>query len=188
VTVEPVRLATERLELTIPEAGDVDAITEFCRDPLFERVLTTPWPYARAHAVEFVTRKAPEGWADGSELTWALRREGALIGTLGTRSVTGSIGFWLGAPFRRQGYMREALDAVCHWLLESRSWPVLRWEAVPGNIASAAVARSVGFRFTGTGALTVPVRGQSSGWHAELREGDLGTVDPGWPELLPLVE
>lgn len=44
--MEPVELRSERLTLSVPTLDDVDAITRYCQDPLFERYLTTPWPYS----------------------------------------------------------------------------------------------------------------------------------------------
>ncbi len=37
----PVELRTARLVLSPPTLDDVDAITRYCQDPLFERFLTT---------------------------------------------------------------------------------------------------------------------------------------------------
>ena len=60
--MQPLTLRTDRLVLDQPRDGDVDAITEYCQDPLFERYLTVPWPYEREHAVSFVDDYIPAGW------------------------------------------------------------------------------------------------------------------------------
>ena len=179
----PVVLRTARLELSPPTLADADAITGYCRDPLFERMLTTPWPYEREHATGFVTEVVEPGWRDETEYTWALRREGALVGVIGARAALRDVGYWVGAPHRRLGYLGEALPAVCRWLLEDRGWDLVRWEAVVGNHASAAAARAVGFRFTGVAPVAIQWRDGShpDGWHAELRPADLGTPHGGWP-------
>jgi RimJ/RimL family protein N-acetyltransferase len=63
----PVTLRTERLVLDQPTAADVDVITEYCQDPIFEAYLTTPWPYTRADAEQFVETHVPNGWSEGTE-------------------------------------------------------------------------------------------------------------------------
>ena len=98
----PVALRTQRLVLDAPQSSDLDAIVEYCRDPLFERFMTLPWPYEPQHASFFIDQLAPNGWASGDELTWAIRLAGGgpLLGALGWRRVTNDIGYWLGAPHR----------------------------------------------------------------------------------------
>jgi RimJ/RimL family protein N-acetyltransferase len=180
----PVALRSARLVLDQPGAGDVDDITRYCRDPLFETFLTTPWPYERAHAEGFVGEAVPAGWASDDEYTWALRREddGPLLGVIGWRSARSDVGFWLGAEHRRQGLMAEALSTVADWLFV-RDVPIIRWECALGNVASAATARAVGFRFTGEAPLDVAARDGSrpAGWHGELTPISPRMPRPGWP-------
>lgn len=57
--MEPFPLAAGPLLLDQPTEADVDAITEYCQDPVFERFLTLPSPYARRAADD----RAPKpGW------------------------------------------------------------------------------------------------------------------------------
>jgi RimJ/RimL family protein N-acetyltransferase len=67
--MEPFPLATGRLLLDQPTAADVDRIARYCADPVFEKLMTTPWPYDRQHAEYFVNVLAPSGWSSGSEWT-----------------------------------------------------------------------------------------------------------------------
>lgn len=181
----PDALRTRRLELDQPGEADIDAIAEYCRDPLFERFLTTPWPYERAHAEGFVRDHAPRGWATGAEHTWAIRVRGdrRLLGVVGARSARRDIGYWLGAPHRGLGFATEAVGAVVDWLFEVADWPEVTWEAVAGNAASAGVVRALGFRYTGEGPVRLPFRDGShpAGWHAVLARGDDRSPRTGWP-------
>ena len=52
--MRPVTLRTARLTLDEPRLADAELVTEYCQDPLFERYLTTPWPYTRADADAFL--------------------------------------------------------------------------------------------------------------------------------------
>ena len=181
----PVTLSTERLVLSIPVEADIDRITLFCQDPLFERYLTTPWPYERRHAQGFVREIVPSGWASDAEYTWAIRLQDddALLGVIGWRADRGDVGFWMGAPHRGNGYMSEALATVCEWVFVERGLDRVAWESVWGNYDSARVARAVGFRFLGEAPVELPFRDGSrpDGWHAELRRDDDGSVRDGWP-------
>ncbi len=183
--MEPVELATERLTLSAPVPADIDAIARYCQDPLFERYMTTPWPYTRDDAAWFVERFVPAGWEHGVELTWALRAapEAELMGVIGWRSATGDVGFWMGAEHRGQGYMAEALRTVVEWVFVERDVPSIAWESFAGNEASARVARGAGFRFTGEGPVRLPARDGSrpNGWHGELAREDDRDLKDGWP-------
>jgi RimJ/RimL family protein N-acetyltransferase len=182
--MRPVDLATARLVLDQPGEGDVDDIARYCREPLFEQYLTTPWPYERRHAEGFVREYVPAGWDTDRECTWALRRGTGepLLGVIGWRAERSDIGFWLGAPHRGQGFMSEALGAVADWLF-ARDVPVIRWEAYLGNVASAATARAAGFRYTGEAPADVVARDGSrpAAWHGELASIAPRRRQPGWP-------
>ena len=184
--MEPFALAAGPLLLDQPTEADVDAITEYCQDPVFERFLTLPWPYARRHAEFFVHDYVPLGWESASEATWALRdSDGTFLGVIGVRASRAMVGFWLGAPHRGRGYMPLAVSAVADWVFESgfAGLSAIRWEAVVGNAASLVVARKAGFTYTGTEPAVVTARDGSSplSWQAVLRAGDDRTPKPGWP-------
>ena len=170
--MRPVGIRTPRLILDEPAMADADLVTRYCQDPLFERYLTTPWPYTRADAEAFLGVHVPDSWASGSELTWAIRRAGSatLIGMISVREAQHEIGFWMGDGHRRAGFMSEAASAVAEWVLGGgiRGATSLLWRAVEGNVASAKVARAAGFRRVRPVDPTVPTRDGAtrSAWHA----------------------
>jgi len=178
----PITLTTERLLLDQPTLADVALIAEYCSDPLFETFMNTPWPYERKHATQFVESYVPIGWEDDREYTWALRADGTFLGVIGYREATRDIGYWLGKPHRGRGYMTEASTAVVDWLFD-RGKRTLTWECIPGNDASASVARKLGFAYTGTGPSALTSRDDSTAvaWHATLNSTDDRTVKDGWP-------
>ena len=182
--MKPVTLRTPRLVLDQPVASDRDRIVEYCRDPVFERFMTLPWPYEPKHADFFIDELAPQGWESGDELTWAIRESqgGPLLGALGWRKPTNDIGYWLGAPHRGKGYMTEAVCGVADHLFSSLGLESIVWECVVGNAASAGVARAAGFHFTGTGPSRLGFRDGSHplAWHGILAAVDRERKD-GWP-------
>jgi RimJ/RimL family protein N-acetyltransferase len=183
--VKPVVLVTERLVLDQPGDDDIDTITEFCVDPVFEKYLTTPWPYRREHAEGFVRELIPNGWASDSEYTWALRLGPSepLLGVIGIRTDRQDLGFWMGAPHRGHGYLPEAAHAVIDWSFEHLGFPRVIWEAFVGNRSSAAVARKLGFTYGGVGRAEIPARDDSrpEAWHGILYATDSRDEKPGWP-------
>lgn len=188
--MRPVAIRTARLVLDLPTMADAELVTRYCQDPLFERYLTTPWPYSRADAEAFLGTYVPESWASGVELTWAIRREpgGPVLGMIGVRETQHEMGFWLGEEHRGAGLMGEAATAVAEWTLAGgiRGANTVFWRAVEGNVASAKVARAAGFRRIEPENATVPTRdgGTLPAWYA-VREA---AVDPraraSWDSIL----
>ena len=59
----------------------------------------------------------------------------------------------------------------------------MTWECVPGNAASAAVARKTGFRYLGeaTSLYAHRERGHLVAWHGVISPSDTRDEKPGWP-------
>lgn len=184
--MKPVALRTARLVLDQPTSADVDvdAITVFCNDPRFEHFMTLPFPYSRDDATEWVDNVVPAGWTSDQEFTWAIRSPTApgLIGAIGYRTGPADIGYWLGEPHRGNGFMTEAVGAVTSWLADRGLTPV-HWECREGNIASAAVARHAGFRFTGSAPSRIEYRdgGHPPAWHGRWTPADV-LAPSSWPD------
>ncbi|WP_353809203.1 GNAT family N-acetyltransferase [Agromyces sp. SYSU T00194] len=185
---DPVVLQTERLVLDQPRAADVDDIARYCTDPVFEHTVTTPWPYERRHAVGFVEEFVPNGWADRSERTWAIRRRERpelLLGVVGLRTARTSIGYWLGREHRGDGVMAEAARRVVAYAFDPAGLDAdqVAWEAVAGNVASARVARAAGFAFDPRDRRRVRLREGSSApaWHAVAHRDPARGGAHAWP-------
>ncbi|MBU4465105.1 MAG: GNAT family N-acetyltransferase [Actinobacteria bacterium] len=152
--METVTLRTARLELSVPTEADVDPIYVACQDAAIQRFTTVPSPYSRQDAEGFIPFAATR-WSDGIEATWAIREHGRLAGMISlhhlTAGSTAEIGFWMAPESRGRGLLTEASTAVIDWGF-SHTGPALariEWRAVVGNVASARVARALGFRYEG---------------------------------------
>ncbi|GAA3897343.1 GNAT family N-acetyltransferase [Microbacterium invictum] len=185
--MQPVTLHTERLELSVPTADDVDEIYTACQDPRIQQYTTVPVPYERTHAEGFIDLAA--GWWDaGSETTWAIRHHGRLVGMIGVHHLgkgDGEIGYWMAPDARGAGILTEAARAVIDWAFAADGLGLARleWRAVAGNTASARSARALGFRYEGLLRRSlVSHRGHEDGWVAGLLPEDDRIPQP-WPVL-----
>lgn len=186
--MEPVTLRSARLELSLPREEDVDAIFAACQDPGIQRYTPVPYPYERTHAEAFVAQ-VPKDWEAGRHLTWGIREDDELIGTIGLYRLegdgNGEIGFWMAPDSRGGGRLREAADTVIDWAFsaEGASLTRIEWRAVVGNVASARVASALGFRYEGLLRQALAnAKYRDDGWIAALVKGDERMPQP-WPVL-----
>lgn len=149
-------LRTARLVLDAPRETDIPAVYEACQDAEILRWIPLPDPYTPESAEFFVRSYCPHGLASGRFTVWAIREgeSAPLVGVVEVRrdeaAGSASLGCWLASSARRRGIMSEALAAVCAEALDpgGLGFERLRWEYVPGNEASRALAEAVGFDFS----------------------------------------
>jgi len=187
----PVDLTTGRLLLSAPAEGLIDQIAEACSDPEIARYTVVPSPYARTDAEGFVREHVPSGWRGGTGCVWAIRPSDdpdLLLGMIGLESVAdggAELGFWMAPAARGNGYLSEAVGPVLDFGFSRGGLGLQRvqWQAVPGNVASAAVARRAGFRYEGLRRLGGVHRGTRVDlWVAGLLATDPRAADDaGWP-------
>jgi len=184
--MQTIVLRTARLQLAPPTPDDAEAITAAAQDPEVPRWTTLPSPYTLRDAQEFIERSAT-WWDDGTQLNWAIRRDGEWVGMIGLAHLeqggAAEIGYWMAADARGQGLLTEAARSVIDVAFGSLRLVRIEWRAVVGNIASARAARSLGFRYEGMlrQALSDP-RGRHDGWIAGLLRDDDRTPQD-WPIL-----
>ncbi len=164
-------LETERLLLRPPQMRDFEAWARLRRE---SRAFLTPWEpaWARDHLTQraFRTRVL---WAERSIRqgeAWPLflfrRKDGQIVGGLTLSNVrrhpadAGTLGYWVGAPYARQGYMTEALAALrehAFWNLD-----ITRLEAacLPDNVASRRLLERCGFRYEGMAEAYLQINGR----------------------------
>ncbi len=180
--MKPVTLTTDRLVLDQPTLDDVELMTEYCQDPIFEKFMLTPWPYERSDAEKFIGTVVPIWWEDDNEYTWAIRHDGEFVGVIGYRTLGHDVGFWIGAPHRGFGYVPEALGALADFVFANGNREI-PWECVPGNRSSRETARKAGFRWDGVAPSIYLNRSgeREAAWHGSLRSDDSREPKPGWP-------
>ena len=134
-------LTTRRLVLRPLLAKDAQAMTMLVGDYEVSKWLTVvPYPYSRSDADWFI-RSA--GNMPGEN--WAITVSDNLIGMI---SHTKELGYWLGRPFWRQGYMAEAANAVVGAVFAQGAQRSIGSGYFPGNAGSSAILTNLGFRKT----------------------------------------
>lgn len=153
-------IETERMTLRLPAHTDHPAWAQLRQ---ISEAFLTPWEPSWAH--DHLTRRAFTNrvfWAhrsasQGTALPlFLIRREGGiLLGAITLDNIrrgpaqAGTIGYWIGAPHARQGYMTEAIRAVVHHAFTVLDLSRIEAACLPENTASRGVLERAGFKYEG---------------------------------------
>jgi [ribosomal protein S5]-alanine N-acetyltransferase len=114
----PVPLLTERLMLRPLVATDAPILAQLAADPSVSAMIPRiPHPYTLDDAATYIDLMHLEAQS-GSNYAYAVtrRQDGILMGTaeIGVEQhhQRGALGYWMGAPYRQQGYTREAVSRL----------------------------------------------------------------------------
>lgn len=187
-----VRLETERIVLRPPQHSDFTPWTSLRRE---SRDFLTPWEPTWAE--DHLTRKAFTNrvyWAqraisNATEYPFFLirREDNTLLGAITLSNVrrgpaqAGTTGYWIGEAFARQGYMREALQAVVHYAFTTLDLSRLEAGCLPENAPSRRLLETCGYKYEGVAQSYLQINGR---WrnhvlYANLRADRRGRTDAG---------
>lgn len=187
-----VRIETERMTLRLPEHGDYRAWADLRAE---SREFLAPWD--PLWAADHLGRKAFSNrvyWSARSEASGAAlplflfrRADQALIGAITLDNIrrgpaqAGTLGYWVGAPHARQGYMREAILAVVHHAFVALDLSRIEAACLPENAASRGVLEKCGFKYEGVAQsyLQIAGRWRSHVLYANLRSDRRGRTEIG---------
>lgn len=147
-------LSTPRLDLSPLQASDAPRIAELGADPLVAAFTANmPSPYTLKDAQAFVERSRKAG-EEGDNLVFGIRlRTAGLIGIINLRRNlqhhSGHLGYWMGAPYRGQGYMTEAVKRVMAFGFDTLGLRRIHTSCLATNAASANVLLNAGFEHEG---------------------------------------
>ncbi|WCR11656.1 GNAT family N-acetyltransferase [Paracoccus stylophorae] len=166
----PVRLETERIVLRLPAHSDFNAWTALRVE---SRDFLTPWE--PVWSPDHLSRKSFTNrvyWAarasrGGTALPlFLLRRDGVLLGAITLDNIrrgpaqSGTIGYWIGKPFIRQGFMREAIGALVHHAFSTLDLSRIEAACLPENAASRGVLERSGFKYEGVAQSYLQINGR----------------------------
>ncbi|MCX7302003.1 MAG: GNAT family protein [Rhodobacterales bacterium] len=187
-----VKLDTERLILRPPAHSDYRAWTLLRQD---SAAFLTPWEPTWAE--DHLSRKSFTNrvyWAQRSitngtavPLFLIRRSDDMLLGAITLDNIrrgpaqAGTTGYWIGEPFARQGYMREAIAAVVHHAFTSLDLSRIEAGCLPENTPSRRLLESCGYKYEGVAQSYLQINGR---WrnhvlYANLRHDRRGRTDAG---------
>lgn len=187
-----VKLETERLTLRAPVHSDFTPWSLLRREG--EDYLT---PWEPAWSPDHLSRKAFTNrvyWASRSiNLGTALplflirREDQAIIGAITLDNIrrgpaqAGTLGYWVGERYTRQGYMSEAIAAMVHHAFEKMGLSRIEAACLPENVASRGLLERSGFKYEGVAQSYLQINGR---WrthvlYASLRLDRRGRTDIG---------
>lgn len=186
------RLHTDRMILRLPEHSDY---RQWAALREASAAFLTPWEptWADDHLtrrnftgrVQWAGRIAANG--SGLPLFMTRRTDGLLLGALTLDNIrrgpamSGTLGYWIGAPHARQGYMSEAIAAVVAHAFGTLGLSRIEAACLPENAASRGVLEQCGFKFEGVAQSYLQINGR---WrnhvlYANLRGDRRGRTDAG---------
>ncbi len=186
------KIETARMTLRLPVHPDYRQWAQL-RDQSAEHL--TQWEPVRA--VDHLTRKAFTNrvyWAARAEaqgtampLMLIRREDQALLGAITLDNIrrgpvqAGTLGYWIGAPHARQGYMKEAILGLVHHAFTAMDLSRLEAACLPENAASRGVLEKCGFKYEGVAQSYLQINGR---WrnhvlYANLRHDRRGRTDAG---------
>ncbi|MFD0980258.1 MULTISPECIES: GNAT family N-acetyltransferase [Tropicimonas] len=166
-----VRIVTERMVLRPPMHGDFRAWSCLRRD---SRAFLEKWE--PLWAPDHLSRKAFTNrvyWAQRSlgagtalPLFLVRRDDDALMGAITLDHIrrgpaqAGTFGYWIGEPFARRGYMREAITALTHHAFETLDLSRIEAACLPENAASRGCLEKCGFKYEGVAQSYLQIAGR----------------------------
>jgi [ribosomal protein S5]-alanine N-acetyltransferase len=187
-----VRIETERMTLRLPQHADYRPWAALRRE---SEAFLVPWE--PVWAADHLTRKAFTNrvyWANratsqGTALPLMMMRrtDGALLGAITLDNIrrgpaqAGTLGYWIGQPHARHGYMREAILALVHHAFTGMDLSRVEAACLPENAASRGVLEKCGFKYEGVAQsyLQIAGRWRNHVLYANLRGDRRGRTEVG---------
>ncbi|MBC7138399.1 MAG: GNAT family N-acetyltransferase [Defluviimonas sp.] len=187
-----VRIETERMVLRLPAHLDFRAWSGLRAR---SRAFLAPWEPAWAedhlgrraftHRVYWAARAELQGTA--LPLFLFRREDDVLLGAITLDNIrrgpaqSGTLGYWVGEPYARHGYMREAIRAVVHHAFSELDLSRIEAACLPENMASRGVLEKSGFKYEGVAQSYLQINGR---WrnhvlYSNLRSDRRGRTDVG---------
>ncbi|MBT0955996.1 GNAT family N-acetyltransferase [Alphaproteobacteria bacterium KMM 3653] len=187
-----VRLATERMILRPPAHADFRAWAALRRDSMD---FLQPWE--PVWASDHLSRKAFTNrvyWAQKAliggtavPLFLVRRSDESLLGAITMDNIrrgpaqAATIGYWIGKPFAREGYMLEAIQGIVHYGFSVLDLSRIEAACLPDNAPSRGVLEKAGFKYEGVAQSYLQINGR---WrnhvlYASLRADRRGRAEAG---------
>ncbi|HEX2143565.1 MAG TPA: GNAT family N-acetyltransferase [Glycomyces sp.] len=179
--MEPVSLSAEGLRLVAWEQRHLADLARIYADPLIERYLVMPLPWAGPARDRFVSQQVRH-WHGGNP-RWAIEEDGTLVGSMAlTKSFPSELTItYVTAPWARgRAVAQRAIRAAVKFGFDNLGAKRIAWDAIVGNHASRLAAQRTGFTVEGIARNGVSQRGESRDcWVGGILPGEVrGPDDP----------
>ena len=185
-------IKTDRLDLRLPQLSDHKNWSQL----RFEsKEFLTPWEPTWSHdhllrrpfinRVNWAKRSIQSGTA--IPLFIINRNDGVLIGAITLDNIrrgpnqTATMGYWIGLPYVRKGFMSEAISALVHYAFGTLDISRIESACLPENTPSRKVLEKCGFKYEGVAQAYIQIDGR---WrthvlYESLRYDRRGRTDTG---------
>jgi len=187
-----IQIETERLSLRLPQHSDYrDWMSLRESSAAFLQKWEPSWAPDHLTRKSFTNRVywAQRSLSQGTALPLFLIRRGdnALVGAVTLDNIrrgpaqAGTIGYWTGQPYARQGYMREAVTAVIHFAFTKLDLSRIESACLPENAPSRGLLEKCGYKYEGVAQsyLQIDGRWRNHVLYANLRSDRRGRTDVG---------
>ena len=187
-----VRLETERLTLRPPSHSDFRAWSALRQESAeFLKPWEPTWAPDHLSRKSFTNRVywAQRSVSNGTALPLFIvrRSDEVVLGAITLDHIrrgpaqAGTTGYWIGEAFAREGYMREAIEAVVHYAFTTLDLSRIEAGCLEENKPSRALLEKCGFKYEGVAQAYLQINGR---WrnhvlYANLRHDRRGKTDVG---------
>lgn len=184
-------LITDRLELRLPKQSDFAEWHDLRKSSrAFLEKWEPTWADDHLGRNAFVNRVnwAQKSIANRSAASFFLIRQAdeVMVGGITLDHVrygasqSGTLGYWIGQPYARQGFMREAILAVVHFAFTELDLSRMEAACLPNNRPSRGLLEKTGFKYEGVAQSYLEIAGRWSTHvlYANLRSDRRGRTDP----------
>lgn len=166
-----VRIDTERLVLRLPQHDDFQGWSGLREESqAFLQPWEPVWSDGHLSRRSFTNRVywARRAEAQGTALPLVMirRADNRLVGAITLDNIrrgpaqAGTLGYWVGAGFARQGYMREAITSVVHFAFTRLDLSRVEAACLPENAPSRGVLEKTGFKYEGVAQAYLQINGR----------------------------
>ena len=185
-------IQTDRLDLRLPQLSDHKSSS---RLRLSSKDFLTPWEptWTNDHLLRrpFVNRVnwAKRSLQNGTAIALFIigRNDGVLMGAITLDNIrrgpnqTATMGYWIGSPYVREGFMSEAIVGLVNYAFGALDISRIESACLPENTPSRKLLEKCGFKYEGVAQAYIQIDGR---WrthvlYASIRYDRRGKTDTG---------
>jgi len=164
-------IETERMSLRLPGQSDFKSWAM-----LREESIEFLEPWEPSWSIDHLSKKnfnnrvywSQKAVGDGTAVPvfMILRSTGKILGAITLDNIrrgpaqVGTLGYWIGKNYARNGFMREAIEALVYYAFDSMDLSRIEAACLPDNLASRSVLEKSGFKYEGVAQSYLQINGR----------------------------